>query len=138
MRRREFLGGFGVLATLPLVAGAATVIPLAVRAQPKIPIIGILGRGTREAEPEWLTACVTSLRQAGLVEGQNLGIEYCFANNRFERLASLAADLVRRNVSVLFTVTGTIAALAAKAATDSVPIVFVTGGDPVKAGLVAS
>jgi putative ABC transport system substrate-binding protein len=130
MRRREFLGVLG---------SAAAVWPLAARAQqPTMPIIGVLSGGTRDKENDKLAAFVTGLRQTRFVEGQNLAIEYRFANNRFERLSSLAADLVRSNVTVIFVIAGTIGALAAKAATQTIPIVFVTGGDPIKAGLVAS
>jgi putative ABC transport system substrate-binding protein len=129
MRRREFLA----------FAGGAMVWPLAARAQPaKMPIIGLLSPSSREREGDLLAAFTRSLRQAGYVEGQNIAIEHRFADDRFDRLPALASDLVRRDVAVIVTLAGTIAALAAKAVTQTIPIVFVTGGDPVKARLVAS
>ena len=103
-----------------------------------MPTIGILSPSTREREGDLLSAFTRSLRQAGYVDGQNIAIEHRFADDRFDRLPALASDLVRRDVAVIVTLAGTIAALAAKAVTQTIPIVFITGGDPVKARLVAS
>jgi putative ABC transport system substrate-binding protein len=112
--------------------------PWGVRAETNLPIVGVLGPATREHDLELIAAFITSLRQAGFVERQTVAFQYRFAENRFDRLSALAADLVRNNVMVIFITYGTIAALAAKAATNSIPIVFAIGGNPVKAGLVAS
>jgi len=128
MRRRDFIA---------LGGAAAAAWPVGGRAESNLPVVGILSPTTRR-DKLVETSFVTSLRQAGFVEGQTVAFEYRFAENRFDRLSSLAADLVRRKVALIFTASGTIAALAAKAATSSIPIVFVTGGDPIKAGLIAS
>jgi putative ABC transport system substrate-binding protein len=100
--------------------------------------IGVLSPSTRDREADLLAAFTRSLRQAGYVEGQNIAIEHRFAEDRFDRLPALASDLARRDVAVIVTLAGTIAALAAKSVTQTIPIVFITGGDPVKARLVAS
>src|SRR5262249_54478896 len=89
-------------------------------------------------EGELVAAFTRSLSQAGYVDGKNIALEYRWANNRFDRLPALAADLARRHVTVIHTVAGTITVLAVKAVTQTIPIVFCTGGDPIKAGLVAS
>jgi putative ABC transport system substrate-binding protein len=129
MLRREFL----------TLVGSAAAWPLAARAQQgKMPTIGILSPSTREREGDLLEAFTRSLRQAGYVDGQNIAVEHRFADDRFDRLPALASDLVRRDVAVIVTLAGTIAALAAKSVTQTIPIVFITGGDPVKARLVAS
>jgi putative tryptophan/tyrosine transport system substrate-binding protein len=129
MRRREFI----------TLLGGAAAWPLAARAQQTaMPMLGILLPGTPVAEMLLLDAFKRGLAQAGYVEGQTVALEYRWAEGRFDRLPALAADLVRRNVSAIVTLSGTISALAAKAATTSIPILFVTGGDPVKAGLIAS
>jgi putative ABC transport system substrate-binding protein len=128
--RREFI---------TLVGGAAAAWPLAAKAQQTaMPLVGILLPGTPAAEMLLLDAFKRGLAQAGYVEGQTVVLEYRWADGRFDRLPALSADLVRRNVSAIVTLSGTISALAAKAATTSIPILFVTGGDPVKAGLIAS
>jgi ABC-type uncharacterized transport system substrate-binding protein len=128
--RREFI---------TLVGGAAAAWPLAAKAQQTaMPLVGILLPGTPAAEMLLLDAFKRGLAQAGYVEGQTVVLEYRWAEGRFDRLPALSADLVRRNVSAIVTLSGTISALAAKAATTSIPILFVTGGDPVKAGLIAS
>jgi putative ABC transport system substrate-binding protein len=129
MRRRDFIKG---------IAGSATVWPLATRAQQTtIPVIGFLDSRAPNDAPQLLAAIRQGLKEAGFVEGQNVAIEYRFAENHNERLPALAADLVHRQVTVLVT-PPTPAALAAKAATSTVPIVFLTAGDPIQLGLVAS
>lgn len=131
LNRREFIA---------LLGGAAAVWPLAAGAQrPAMPVIGLLSTGSPK---ESLTANVMAwwrqgLDHAGYVEGQNVAIEYRFAEGRYDRLPAFAAELARRPVAVIAT-SGTPAAPAAKAATTTIPIVFVFAGDPVAANLVAS
>jgi putative ABC transport system substrate-binding protein len=129
MRRREFIAGIGVAATWPL-AGRAQ--------QPALPVIGYLGSASPELWAERLKAFRQGLRESGVVEGRNVAIEYRWAEEQFDRLPELANQLVRRNVAVLVTPGSAPAALAAKAATKTVPIVFETGADPVAVGLVPS
>ena len=128
MRRREFLGVLG---------GAAAAYPVAVRAQrPAIPAIGFLSSGS--AELTYLTAAFRrGLSESGYVEGQNLAIEYRWAEGAYDRLPALATDLVRRQVAAIFA-SAPPAVLAAKAATRTIPIVFTIGGNPVELGFVSS
>jgi putative ABC transport system substrate-binding protein len=129
MRRRDFI---------KVIAGSAAVWPLTARAQQAaIPVIGLLTfRGPNDA-PHLLAAIRQGLKEAGFVEGQNVAIEYRFAENHNERLPLLAIELVQRRVAVILATT-TPAVLAAKAATTTIPIVFEVGGDPIRLGLVAS
>ena len=130
MRRREFI---------TLLCGAAAAWPIAARAQrPAMPVIGFLNPTTPEALAEPMRGLRQGLKDAGYVEGENLTIEYRWADNQAERLPAMAAELVRRRVSLIVATGGGQAPLAAKAATTALPIVFNTADDPVSLGLVAS
>ena len=118
--------------------GGAGAWPLAARAQQPVPLIGLLDPRSPEALTDRLRGFRQGLREAGVIEGQEATIEYRWADNQMHRLPELAADLVRRQVAVIVTPGGLASALAAKAATTSIPIVFVVADDPVKLGLVAS
>ena len=102
------------------------------------PVIGMLSGGSPDSEGEFLKAFTRSLGHAGYDEGRNVVFEYRWANDHLERLPALAADLARRKVTLILSLSGTITVLAARSVTQTIPIVFVTGGDPVKAGIVAS
>ena len=130
MRRREFI---------TLLGGTVVAWPLAARAQQTgIPVIGFLNPTTPEALAEPMRGLRQGLKDAGFVEGENLTIEYRWADNQAERLQAMATELVRRRVSLIVATGGGQAPLAAKAATTALPIVFNTADDPVSLGLVAS
>jgi putative ABC transport system substrate-binding protein len=129
MGRREFVA---------LLGSAAAVWPLAARAQQSaVPIVGYLSAAASDSPPANLAVFRRGLAEAGYVEGQNVAIEYRWAGDQPDRLPALATELVSRKVTVLYAVSNA-AAYAAKAATSTVPIVFLSGGDPVEIGLVAS
>ena len=128
MQRRELIAGLGATAAWPLVA----------HAQQSMPVIGFLNSGSADAYPDRVVAFREGLSATGYIEGQNAVIDFRWAFGQYERLPVLATELVRRPVSVLAATGGEPAALAAKNATSSIPIVFAIGSDPVKLGLVAS
>jgi len=130
MRRREFIS---------LLGSGAVLLPLAARAQPKrIPAIGLLGSTSADESARVLDALRAGLKESGFTENQNVAIEYRWAHGKHGRLPALATDLVDRQVTVIVTTGSEPSALAAKAATNKIPIVFVVDGDPVSIGLVDS
>ena len=130
MRRREFI---------TLLGGVAVAWPMSARAQqPAIPVVGFLSSLAPNDLGLVVPGFYQGLNGAGFVEGRNIAIEYRWAQGDYQRLPALSADLVNRNVAVLAAISGTPAALAAKAATTTIPIVFAIGGDPVAPGIVTS
>jgi putative ABC transport system substrate-binding protein len=128
MRRREFI----------TLLGGAAACPMAARAQQPMPVIGYLNELSRDENEERLRAFHEGLGELGYVEGRNVSVEYHWTNGQYDRLPELAGDLVRRKVDVIVAGTGILAPTAAKAATKTIPIVFVMGSDPVQSGLVAT
>src|SRR5262245_9713866 len=129
MKRRAFIAGLGSAAAWPVVARAQ---------QATMPVIGLLDATSLEKVTPFLTAIRGGLKEIGFVEGNNVAIEYRWAEGHYDRLPALAAELVRHPVTVIVAAGPPACALAAKAATTSISIVFLTGGDPVALGLVGS
>ena len=128
MRRRLFIQG---------MVGSTIVGPLTARAQQPMPVVGFLNGGSAAGYAPMVDAVREGLKEAGFIEGQNVAIEYGWAEGKYDRLKALASDMVRRQVDVI-AATSTPAALATKAITSTIPIVFTTGADPVQLGLVAN
>src|SRR5262245_33124949 len=131
MRRRDLIRFFGM--------AAATALPGAALAQgPTVPLIGLLGSGSRETSEFAIAGFGRGLKESGYEEGRNLALEYRWAEGRYDRLGTILAEFVRRPVALIAILGGTPAAEAAKLATSAIPIVFSVGSDPVAAGLVTS
>jgi putative ABC transport system substrate-binding protein len=129
MRRREFIAALGSAAAWPLSASAQ---------QPAMPVVGFLSSGSKQSDTLRLAALWRGLNETGYVEGRNVASEYRWADDQYDRLPTMAQDLVQRQVSVIATVGTPTSALAAKAATKTIAIVFSIAGDPIKLGLVAN
>jgi ABC-type uncharacterized transport system substrate-binding protein len=128
MRRRDFIG----------FLGAATAWPQAVRAEQPVKNVGFLSVSSPRVHAIFVTAFKEGLRRVGFIEGQNLRIEYAWAEGRFERLPELASGLVREKVDVIAAMSGDLSIRAAAGASPTIPVVFITGSDPVQSGLVTS
>lgn len=133
MRRREFITLFGGAVAWPIAAHAQQLAQ-----KSKLPVIGFLSSASPTGFRHRLTAFKEGLSQLGLVEGQNISIEYRWAEDQYDKLPNLAAELVRKEVAIIVAAGGSQTAFAAKSATATIPIVFMQGGDPVQLGLVAS
>src|SRR4051794_16414343 len=129
MNRREFVG--------PVAAAAAT-WPVVTRAQQAVPVIGFLDSRSSGAMTSRLVAFRQGLKEVGFIEGENVRVEYRWAENKSDSLTEMAAELVRLKSAVIITTGGSSAALAAQAATTTIPIVFLVGEDPTRLGLVTS
>ena len=130
MRRRDFI---------KVLAGSAVVWPLAARAQQRaFAAVGLLSSRSPAVDTPLIAVIRQGLNEAGFVEGQNIALDYRWADGQYDRLVGLAADLVRQQVAVIVTLGGDASALAAKAGTATIPIVFATGSDPVRTGLVTN
>jgi putative tryptophan/tyrosine transport system substrate-binding protein len=130
MRRRDFI---------KVITGSAVVWPLTARAQQRaFPVVGLLSSRSPAVDTPLIAVIRQGLNEAGFVEGQNIALDYRWADGQYDRLVGLAADLVRQQVAVIVTMGGEITALAAKAATATIPIVFAGGVDPLRSGLVTS
>ena len=129
LKRREFI---------TLLGGAAVAWPVVARAQQAMPMVGYLGSGSPKTFGPHVKGFLNGLKRGGFIDGQNVKIEYRWAEGQFDRLPALAAELVQQRVDVLATTGGNVSALAAKRATSTIPITFLTADDPVSSGLVAS